>query len=179
MTGADAAVPGCPPALPARERIIAYVGTAHTVSSVREPITHPEDDMRLRDSDQLTLALVKMGLTLDQRDGVLLSDEAAEENFFFTAEIAPQHHLYIELHNNDHHIGIDVGIFRRPRQHISQMIRANYPGFRIWTDPLGLAGTVGGYVEDLDPADLAAYHQASDDYLRRDLAINAEHGIEV
>jgi hypothetical protein len=45
--------------------------------------------MRLRDTDPITLASVKMGLTLDERDGVLLTDDAPEEKVFFTAEIAP------------------------------------------------------------------------------------------
>jgi hypothetical protein len=58
-----------------------------------------------------------------------------------------------------------------------RMIRAQYPGFRICSDPLGLAGTVDGYVEELDD-ELAAYNQASNAYLTRDLAINDEHGIE-
>jgi hypothetical protein len=34
--------------------------------------------MRLRDTDPVTLALVKIDLTLDQRDGVPLTDEAPD-----------------------------------------------------------------------------------------------------
>jgi|tagenome__1003787_1003787.scaffolds.fasta_scaffold20760511_1 hypothetical protein len=133
--------------------------------------------MRLRDTDPVTLALVKMGLTLDQRDGVLLTDEAPEEVFAFFSEIAPEHHLYVQV-DNRWDVNIDVGVFRRPREHMRRMIRAQYPGYRICSDPLGLAGSVDGYVEELDPDELAAYHEASNAYLTRDLAINDEHGIE-
>jgi hypothetical protein len=69
--------------------------------------------MRLRDTDPLTLALVKMGLSLDQRDGVLLTDEAPEEVFASFAEIAPGHHLYVQV-DNRWDVNIDVGVFRRP-----------------------------------------------------------------
>src|SRR3954464_14604543 len=50
--------------------------------------------MKLREMDLSTLAAVKAGLTLDERDGTLLGNA---EVLLYTAQIAPHHYLYAEF----------------------------------------------------------------------------------
>src|SRR4051812_34601150 len=119
-THGDRFTHGTSPVPPATRRPLRSSGRRAPSPPSANRSTHPEEVMRLRDTDPLTLALVKMGLTLDQRDGVLLTDEDPEEVFAFFAEIAPEHHLYVQV-DNRWDVNIAVGVFRRPREHMRRM----------------------------------------------------------
>ena len=102
-------------------------------------------------------------------------DDDGEGVFFFAAEIAPGHCLYVEM-RSEPIIGVSTGVLRRSPEYMRRMIQASYAGLRIHCDRHRLAGEVGGLVDDLDETDRATYEAEMVECWRHDDAVAEQDG---
>ncbi|SDO03286.1 hypothetical protein SAMN05660199_01172 [Klenkia soli] len=115
---------------------------------------------------------LKRQLTRDEKDGILLVTDD-EEDFYYTTELAPGWHLYIELHTEPRH-ALSVGVLRRPRDFIRDHIHADFSSYRIHrgVGRFGLEPDAEGFPEELTEEEEVAFRNRQVEYWDEDSALH-------